>query len=199
MDGTMIAVLPRILGALFYYSPKHDAIQALIPQLSSFEILYEWQDKSTISALCPQLTVTDLDVLTYQFSVLFEGQGAMVAPPWGAVYLNKDNLVMSDFTIAYRQFLSQHALTLSSPINEPDDQFGLMLLALASLLESNNHDAVKTLLEHYLLPWAFRYLSHLQNNSVSTFYAALAKITEYFLKEIQHDNALMPVNLQLYF
>ncbi|SUH90221.1 Twin-arginine leader-binding protein DmsD [Salmonella enterica subsp. enterica] len=88
------AVLPRILGALFYYSPERPEVKALFDCLPTLPELYPWRDRGSIESLCASWSLPDDDALTWQFSVLFEGQGKMPVPPWGSVYLEKDNLLM---------------------------------------------------------------------------------------------------------
>ncbi|MGT8854186.1 TorD/DmsD family molecular chaperone, partial [Salmonella enterica subsp. enterica serovar Paratyphi A] len=99
------AVLPRILGALFYYSPERPEVKALFDCLPTLPELYPWRDRGHIESLCASWSLPDDDALTWQFSVLFEGQGKMPVPPWGSVYLEKDNLLMGETTADYRAFL----------------------------------------------------------------------------------------------
>ncbi|PWC23044.1 dehydrogenase [Brenneria roseae subsp. roseae] len=193
-----VAVLPRLLGALFYYPPGSPEISLLTDKLDQIPELYHWQDKETVYQLCRQLRIPDAETFTWQFSVLFEGQGEMQAPPWGSVYLDKDNLLMGDSTARYRDFLQHNQLTFDRLHNEPEDQFGLMLLALACFLELENESAVVTLLEEHLLPWSHRYLALLRTNTQSAFYAQLAQITGLFLQEIQHRYALSPREYRIY-
>ncbi|EDM1359308.1 hypothetical protein CN032_19630 [Salmonella enterica subsp. enterica serovar Newport] len=81
------AVLPRILGALFYYSPERPEVKALFDCLPTLPELYPWRDRGHIESLCASWSLPDDDALTWQFSVLFEGQGKMPVPPWGFRYL----------------------------------------------------------------------------------------------------------------
>lgn len=194
-----IALMPRIIGSLFYYSPDSPQINALIPQIESLSELFDWHDKAKIAQICQSIRLPQEDELIWQFSVLFEGQGEMVAPPWGSVYLDKDNLLMGDSTVAYRHFLAQNGITFITDVCQPEDQFGLMLLAAAQLLEQEKNQAVKTLLEQHLMPWSYRYLECLANNTVSPFYAALANITTLFLQDLQRQYDLKPATLRLRF
>ncbi|MCV9879613.1 Tat proofreading chaperone DmsD [Brenneria izbisi] len=193
-----VAALPRLLGALFYYPPSSPEIGQLLDNLDQIPELYRWQDKARVQQICQQLHIPEAEAFNWQFSVLFEGQGEMQAPPWGSVYLDKDNLLMGDSTTRYRKFLQHNQLTFIRRQHEPEDQFGLMLLALACLLERKQEDAVVMLLEEHLLPWSHRYLHLLRANTQSAFYAQLAQITEQFLQEIQHSHALSPRNDRIY-
>lgn len=194
-----IAVLPRMLGSLLYYSPAESHIKAFIEQINTIAQLYDWPNKMAIVALCATVPVVEQEQLIYQFSVLFEGQGEMIAPPWGSVYLDRDNLLMSQSLLNYRQFLTEHKLSFNSAVNEPEDQCGLMLLVLAVLLENQETNAVYQLLEQHLLPWAPHYLERLINNSLSPFYATLALITQCFFDDIQRRYALSPIKAEIYF
>lgn len=196
---TPSAVLPRILGALFYYSPQRPEVQALIDSLPTLPELYTWRDAQNIAQLCASWPLPDEDTLALQYSVLFEGQGEMPAPPWGSVWLERDNLVMGETTEAYRAFLHSQGMTFDYRQNEPEDQFGLMLLAYSMLLEAGKDAAANQLLEVYLLPWGYRYLERLQETSASPFYARLAMVASCYLREVEHQQALQPVVRRLFF
>lgn len=194
-----LAVLPRILGALFYYSPERSEVKALVDCLPTLPELYPWRDPAQIAPLCAQWPLADEASLIWQFSVLFEGQGDMFAPPWGSVWLERDNLLMGDTTAEYRAFLQSQGMVFDSRQREPEDQFGLMLLACSALLEAGNHTAANQLLEVHLLPWGYRYLEQLQDNTVSPFYARLAAVTALYLQDVEQQQALQPAVKRLYF
>lgn len=191
-----LAFVPRFLGALFYYSPASATVRNLLDAFppGDWEDLYAWPDPQAVRSLCADAGVPD----EYAFSVLFEGQGQMDAPPWGSVYLDKDNLLMGESAVSYRQFLQENGLSLLSDVNEPEDQFGLMLLAMSALLEEEKIAAAHTLLERHLLPWAYRYLERLKANGVSRFYARLAALTEIFLRDVQVQAQLAPAERRLW-
>lgn len=194
-----LAVLPRILGALFYYSPGRPEVKALFDSLPTLPDLYPWRDPAQIARLCADWPLPDDDELAWQFSVLFEGQGDMPVPPWGSVWLERDNLLMGDTTAEYRGFLQSQGMAFDARQSEPEDQFGLMLLASSALLEAGKDAAVDQLFEMYLLPWGYRYLERLQDCPVSPFYARLAAVTARYLQDMEQQRALQPVVKRLYF
>lgn len=193
------AVLPRILGALFYYSPGRLEVKALFDSLPMMPDLYPWRDPVQIARLCADWPLPDDEELAWQFSVLFEGQGDMPAPPWGSVWLERDNLLMGDTTAEYRAFLQSQGMAFDSRQSEPEDQFGLMLLASSALLEAGKDAAVNQLFAVHLLPWGYRYLERVQDSAVSPFYARLAAVTAYYLQEMEQQRALQPAVKRLYF
>lgn len=196
---SFVAVLPRLLGVLFYSPPDKPEAARAITVLPVIADVYPWPDPDAVQALCSSWDIPDDEALNWQFSVLFEGQGEMCAPPWGSVYQHRDNLLMGETTERYRGFLHQQALGFTGQVNEPEDQFGLMLLALAALLEREDEVAARTLLEEHLLPWSGRYLECLQNNGQSAFYARLAQITALFLQTLQQRYALRIRPCRIYF
>lgn len=46
------AVLPRILGALFYYSPERPEVKALFDCLPTLPELYPWRDRAHPITVC---------------------------------------------------------------------------------------------------------------------------------------------------
>ncbi|CNH55571.1 TorD family cytoplasmic chaperone [Yersinia intermedia] len=197
--------LPRILGACFYYPPQSDTVQRLWPLLPQIAELFPWSNPAKIARYCQQMPSIQPEQLEYDFSILFEGQGEMPAPPWGSVYLDKENILMGDSTLQYREFLSTFGLVNQSTIREPEDQFGLMLLAWVHLIEQQpvtkppSGEAALALLTEHLLPWAYRYLELVSSSQTEhQVYPLLAKITECYLKTLQTELGLFPQPRELF-
>ncbi|HGJ5873094.1 MULTISPECIES: molecular chaperone [Arsenophonus] len=190
----------RILGACFYYSPDSPAVKSLIPVMPFLVELFPWPDRQQIKQLTKDIAKQDFELLYYDFSILFEGQGNMPAPPWGSVYLDPEKIVMGISTQAYQHFLSLHSISLESDQNEPADQFGLMLLAAVCLLETNKKIIAIELIEQHLLPWAYRYLSLIQMTKLEhIFYQNIAVISETYLKTIEQQLNLKVPTRQLFY
>lgn len=190
----------KILGALFYYSPNTTIFKDIIKSLTELSEVYGWEDKKEIEMLTKSMSNTDISKLEYDYSVLFEGQGTMPAPPWGSVYLSPENLLMDESAQKYRAFLSELGLSLTAKNVEPDDQFGLMLMATSLLLEKGKLEEAKGLLTTHLLPWAYRYLEVLEDVKLENyFYNDLAKIAKSFLISLEEKLSLKPTKAYLYF
>ena len=192
-----LAILPRLLGSLMYLSPSSETNQSLFEQLDVLTDVFPWHEEAQVKHLLDELIQTRESATDYTFSVLFEGQGEMVAPPWGSVYQEKENIVMGESTGRWDLFVKTYGMELTDKI-EPNDQYGLMLWAMAALLEDGQEEAVVTLLEQHLLPWAYRYLELLATNQESAFYAALAQLNTLFLQQLEQQMALSPNVVQLY-
>ncbi|MCO6549741.1 MAG: molecular chaperone [Gilliamella sp.] len=183
MDNITRITLAKLLSTFFYYPPNNKVTTPLIQALLHIDDLVKWLNPCIISEQCNILANhIDDSELNYQFSLLFEGQGTMPAPPWGSFYLDKEHLLLGESQECYRQFLQQHGLILNTGMNEPEDQFGLMLMAYAMLLENNNYTAAKQLINEHLLIWSSTYLKRLKQNEISPFYRALAMIADQYLQ-----------------
>ncbi|EJD6044062.1 molecular chaperone [Providencia rettgeri] len=195
IDTTLL----RILGACFYYSPQSETLKNLFPVLPEIPTLYSWQDAEQIQELCTKLSAIQADEISYDYSILFEGQGSMPAPPWGSVYLEHDNTVMGESTAEYRNFLQSKGLVTNTGVREPEDQFGLIMMAISALAEQGQEAAITVLFEQHLLPWAYRYLALVQQSKTETlFYPCLAQITEIYLKSLQQELGLSPAKVELF-
>ncbi len=185
VDNATYSMLARLLGVFFYYPPNSPITRPVTHVLLQLDQLAHWQNPDLIAQQCQQLadhiTHPELD---YHYSVLFEGQGHMIAPPWGSVYLDKEGLLMGESEAGYRAFLQQHGLKLDTGINEPEDHFGLMLMAFALFIEQNKIAAAKQLLEQHLMCFAPSYLHKLTDNGVSPFYQSLAIIAREYLTAV---------------
>ncbi|WP_165314105.1 TorD/DmsD family molecular chaperone [Vibrio ziniensis] len=181
-----LIVVFQLLGQNFYSRPRAEN-QPIRDNLKLLPELLSWPNEEKIAKQISRLPELDLDELEYQFSVLFEGQGEMPCPPWGSVYLDKDNIVFGESTAQYRTFLRDNGLEINSAMKEPEDQFGLMMLALSQLLEKGDAEAGMELITEHLMPWGKRYLELLANNEASQYYAILAEITQDLFDSLQSE------------
>ncbi|MFB9134116.1 molecular chaperone TorD family protein [Vibrio olivae] len=194
---SQISILPRLLGNLMFEYPSSERNQAILNQLGHIPVLFPWDNPEQIAALISTLEDTKNNLNDYAFSVLFEGQGKLIAPPWGSVYQHRENEVMGDSTEAFRLFLEHIGMNIEIG-SQPCDHFAIMLWAIAYTLENEQDEALVELLEIHLLPWSNRYLSLLKSNQDSAFYAAVSELCELFLSQLQHQLQVTPQAKQLY-
>ncbi len=167
----------HLLGALFYYGPFADQTQEIISAIS------------TQSPVCIDLAI---DMVAWEkalrkpdlvaaWQAQFIGPQHLMAPPWGSVYLDPDCIVFGQSTLELRYFLQQCQLQLDTGSNEPEDHFGLLLLALVVFLQKGDVSHAKILLAIHLLPWGLHYLKLLIQYSEHPFISLLAHDTYAFL------------------
>ena len=180
----------KLFGTLFYQPCSKSELVELVGALAEINHV----SPKALNALL----AADEKALEHDFSVLFEGMGDMPAPPWGSVYLDKERVLFGNSTLLYRAFLERYGVELDSGLREPEDQFGLMLLALAFLLEQDNQSAAIELLEQHLLPWANAYLVQLNATTNNLFYQQLALNVDTWLQSLISRYALSVAKKKIY-
>lgn len=193
-----LIVTLTLLGRAFYERPAEEN-RDLYQHLAELPNMLQWPNAKHIAALIADLPTLTLEEHEYQYSVLFEGQGHMACPPWGSVYLDRHNMVFGETTHHYEAFLTSCNLALEHSSREPQDQFGLMLLALSQLLINEQHSQAVTLLEDHLFTWCFRYLQLLAANETSRYYAILASVAETLLGELKAEFEISVQPVELFF
>lgn len=182
VDLDSLQTMAKVLGSLFYFPLTDANNQALIRALS----VDSKEQESPFSQWCDTVDNEIKDTINQDFFLLFEGGEIMVAPPWGSVYLDREEVIFGDSTVEYRQFLRSHGLELDTGMREPEDQFGLMLFAVSQFLEQKfDLDVVKRLFADHLLPWCFRYLELVQTHALSKSYKQLAALTGQWCEAVQ--------------
>ena len=186
----MILDTAKLLGILFHQKMTKVELVEIVTALQVDGVL----SQSTLVSLYD----LEEDALLSDFTELFEGLGEMEAPPWGSVYLDRERVVFGESTLQYRQFLASQGVDLATGVREPEDQFGLMLLAYAYLLENNNTTAADELMVSHLLPWGMCYLKLLNKISHNKFYSLLANDVFIFLENVIKDKNYVIEDKQIY-
>jgi len=135
--------------------------------------------------------------LRQEYQRLFIGPERLHAPPWGSVYLDKDQVVFGSSTIELRAWLRQHGIAVHDGKKEPEDQIGKMLLLMAWLAEEQSELLGEFLSEH-LMPWAPRYLDLLAEDARLPLYYQSAQQLRQFLGETMADLGIKPTKKRLY-
>ncbi|CFQ88954.1 Cytoplasmic chaperone TorD family protein [Yersinia frederiksenii] len=195
-----IALTGRVLGALFYCEPDSPACSDIVAQLSGGSWVAQWpygseEQLASIAALLAQPDVQETREEAWQR--LFIGPYALPAPPWGSVYLDKENVLFGDSTLKLRNWMAEQQVEVTLDMEEPEDQFGLLLMMSAWLAE-NQPEKLADLLAEHLLPWAYRYLDLLQSDAGHPFYQGLAQLATLTLIQWQHELQVTPAVIKLY-
>ncbi len=180
----------KLLGSLFYQKHNRAEYIQIVEALVTEKVL----KPTTLDEL---KTLSD-EQLNHDFSILFEGLGTMPVPPWGSVYLDKEQVLFGESNIEYRLFLQQHGIVLDSEQREPEDQFGLMLLACAYLLEQDKQKAACDLIGEHLLPWGVTYLEQLTEKAPDRFFKQLASDTLVWLKQLTKQYNIQVIEKKIY-
>ncbi|NNN44276.1 MULTISPECIES: Tat proofreading chaperone DmsD [Vibrio] len=189
-----IITLSSVLGSLLYYPLSHPNNQEILQQLTHWP-----DDDHPFIDLLFALKKETPEAIVEDYQQLFEGRETMLAPPWGSVYLDKEQVIFGETTLALRSFLRQHQLEIDTGLREPEDHFGLMLMLLSQLLRDDaSQKSGKVLLSHHLLPWGYRYLTLLRQSATTQTYQCLAEIAQQWLEYLQQAFSVQAVTMKLY-
>lgn len=201
-DHQWVSITGRLLGALFYYAPESQAAQSVLPLFQQADWMAQWEmseymeDKTRqkITALINQGITQDLAA---DYQALFIGPNALPAPPWGSVYLDPESVIFGNSLLALRDFLRHNAIVFSSPQDEPEDHFGLMLL-LAAYLADHKPTLLAEFFTNHLFTWANRYLDLLAEQQDYPFYQGLALLAQATLAQWQQRYAIVVPQVKWY-
>ncbi len=173
-----IAVTARILGAVFYYSPEQ--VPDIITLLVSGEWVTDWHygsmaHKQAMAVEMATINRDDNETLNEAYQRLFIGPYALPSPPWGSVWLDKENVLFGGSTLQLREWMKENHIDIHLTQNEPEDHFGLLLMMVAWVAE-HNPEKLSELLGQHILPWGFLYLDKMQKQAHSPFYTSVAQL-----------------------
>ncbi|APC13632.1 MULTISPECIES: Tat proofreading chaperone DmsD [Providencia] len=185
-----VAITGRVLGSLFYFAPDSENNTDIVAILQEPTWHEEWPfdlpSLTTISQFF-QSSIHDEEPLNEAWQRLFIGPYALPAPPWGSVWLDKENIIFGDSTVELRQWMRTKGIEPVTTQKEPEDHIGLVLMLAAWLAEQNRRDDLEELLAWHLLPWSEHFLDTLADTADSAFYIAVAKLTKETLAGYQQQ------------
>lgn len=182
----------RILGALFTQSPDSEAIAPLVAAFRDGSWAAQWPGQPVDARLVAQFAADSDETLTEAYQRLFIGPYALPAPPWGSVWLDRENVLFGDSTLALRQWMREQGIVFETAQNEPEDHIGTLLMLSAWLLENDRQAEWEQLLAWHLLPWSARFLEVFIADASHPFYRALGELTQRTLAGWQ-STLLIPV------
>ena len=139
---------------------------------------------------------TDCSTLVVEHARLFIGPFALVAAPYGSVYLDPGRTVMGDSAVKVEAFYRQYGLSLDEDMHEPPDHIAIELEFMAQLafkeeeagaagdevLRKGLVAAQGEFLRTFLLPFARPFGKAIIDDGESPFYIALAQGMLHFLE-----------------
>ncbi|MTH46092.1 Tat proofreading chaperone DmsD [Intestinirhabdus alba] len=187
------SITARALGALFYYAPQSAEAAPLVTALSSEGWEAQWPlPAEVLSPLSAAFQAESEEPLAEAWQRLFLGPYALPSPPWGSVWLDRENVLFGDSTLALRQWMRENSIQFIVRQNEPEDHFGSLLLMAAWLAENGRHGECQQLLAWHLLPWSSRFLEVFIEHAGHPFYQALGELARHTLAGWQ-SQLLIPV------
>lgn len=194
-----IAFIGEALAPWFLYDPKLQE-ENLSPLLNSFAALNPKEaflDWPFVDALCAEECLLTMqqriqegkDTLFEEYRRLFVGPAKKVAPPWGSVYTDPDQVLFGASTIDFKLFLARNGIEISVSPTEPVDHFGVMLQLMAWIAR-NKEDLLDEYLSKHFLTWATHFLEIVEREAQDAFYKACAHLCSECLCGIQSSREL---------
>ena len=186
-----VALSARTLGALFSFSPESAQAAPLVAALQDGSWQAQWPYPLADSLVTGFAAASD-EPLPQAWQRLFVGPYALPSPPWGSVWLDRENVLFGDSTLALRQWMRDNGIQFAMQQNEPEDHFGSLLLLTAWLAENERHTECEQLLAWHLFPWSSRFLNVFIEKADHPFYQALGELARLTLAQWQ-SQLLIPV------
>ena len=188
-----LAFSARVLGALFYFAPNSTLAEPLVTAFTDGEWVTQWPyEVLHANTLSAGFASHAEESLAEAWQRLFIGPDALPSPPWGSVWLDRENVLFGDSTLALRQWMRENQIAFDVQQNEPEDHFGTLLMLAAWLVENGREEACNQLLAWHLLPWAPRFLAEFIEKANHPFFIALGQLAQQTLAQWQ-STLLIPV------
>lgn len=201
-----ICFVGDVFGPLFLYEPYSDAARDLYGTLATMDARTVAQDWPFVSPSVAQpllermraaLDASSEDDVLWEYRRLFVGPARKAAPPWGSVYLDKDQVIFGVSTLDLRQWMREVGIAKTAEDGDPEDHIGRMLL-LMSWLSENKPEALPAFLQDHLLTWAPHFLQLVSRETESDFFAALAQLCEVSLEGLREELGITVAPVKFY-
>ncbi len=143
----------------------------------------------------------DEEQMKVDYAALFVGPFELLAAPYGSVFLEKNNRIMGDSTMAVLNIYKEAGLKVD--IQEPPDHIAIELEFMqylycqeAEAVQDRNREKeirMASLRVHfqttYLVPWVHLFCQSIKYGTNNVFYVNLAECLEVFIAELSgHDS-----------
>lgn len=171
------------------------------PFADEHELIREGLEQATNYLDSPALSMEEAyDKVHWDFTRLFIGPEAPLAPPWESAYLSEYKLLFQKQTMEVRRIYRKYEFLPANYPHEADDHLGLEMefmfhlaaQAKAALDEGNLEQASEQLkeqalfLEEHLLKWIPKLVEDILKSAETDFHRGMAKVLQGFL-EVDHQ------------
>lgn len=202
-----IAFVGEALAPWFLYDPKlqEENLISLMDSFASLDLKAASLDWPFADSLCAEECLSVMqqrikegkDSLFEEYRRLFVGPAKKVAPPWGSVYTDPDQVLFGASTIEFKLFLVRNGIEVSVSPTEPVDHFGVMLQLMAWIAR-NKEELLDEYLSKHFLTWATHFLELVERDAQDAFYVSCARLCGECLRGIQVSRELNIVYPRFY-
>ncbi|MFC1825486.1 molecular chaperone [Thermodesulfobacteriota bacterium] len=178
-----------------YYQPGPDLIGKLDHYNRDVDFAFRQVANYMLKMKDEIRQLKDLDCLKIDFTRLFIGPYALLAPPYGSVYLENDFRVMGDSTLHALEMYRETGVNVADGFNDAPDHIAAELefiyfLIFKEIEAINNSDLDgvimyvekrKTFLLTHLGSWIADFARNVEENAETEFYKNLARATKVFI------------------
>lgn len=197
-----LAGCSNLLAACFVESPKAPEFHRAFEVVCSMVCAGEWPFGSAESlehakSLLAQAQREDHAAQVAAYTRLFRGPAKLPAPPWGSVYMDRDQVMYGWTWVELRSWMRMHGFAGTYEENDPEDHFGRMLALLGAIVQSKPLLAGEFLADH-LLCWSAHFLDKLAESAESSTYEALSALAAATLDDVASLLGVVPARRRFY-
>jgi TorA maturation chaperone TorD len=179
-----------------YYPPGETTLQQVRQLGLNLKVVCPPASESADRMEAALLTHESVEELATDHARLFVGPFALLAPPYGSVYLEGERRLMGDSTLAVSEFYREVGLEVAAGFNGTPDHIAaelefmhfLVIKELEALAGADPDRAgyfrqkQKSFLERYLAAWVPDFSRNAEAQAQTRFYQELAAATRVFIE-----------------
>ena len=192
----------EILGACFVFHPVKEPASRAFAMLRGMDVASDWPfgDDRLREQAADRLERSGSEfpgAVSEEFVRLLRGAGFSPAPPWGSVYMDRDKVMYGRTWVVLRDWMRSHAIDGRYAENDPEDQFGRLLM-MASAVARERADLLCELLGDQILCWSDRFLDAFLEAARTEAYRGVALLCKATLADVRGLLAVEPAHRRLY-
>ena len=186
----------RLLSTALLQSPRTAEFKQARSALLDMDIAADWpfgtgEALAEVAQTLQEGAAEGEDELVRDYTRLFRGPASLPAPPWGSVYMDRDQVMYGWTWVELRAWLRAHGIQATYEENDPEDNFARMLALAATVAEERPWLLAEFLGDH-LLCWSDHFLALLVAAPDTHTYRAIALLARTTLSDIQELLDIQP-------
>jgi len=193
----------RLLGTLFVASPKTQDFKRALEAVRSLDLGQDWpfggeDDLARAAELFRQgAAEEDDEELLRSYQRLFRGPNSLPAPPWGSVYMDRDQVMYGWTWNELKAWMRSNGVEGTYEENDPEDHIGRLMLMAAAVAEERPACLCELLADH-LLCWSDHFLAYFGERAASPTYLGIAALSRTTLLDVQEILGIEPATRKFF-
>ena len=192
----------RLLGTLFVASPKTQDFKRALEAVRSLDLEEDWPFGSSeglthAAELFTQGAGDGEDELLRSYQRLFRGPNSLPAPPWGSVYMDRDQVMYGWTWNELKAWMRENGVEGTYEENDPEDHIGRLMLMAAAVAEERP-ECLSELLTDHLLCWSDHFLAYFGERVSFPTYLGIAALCRTTLLDVQEILGIEPATRKFF-